>query len=43
MLIYLLKSKGEVSIQVTWNTEGEITDISYMTEEEIEKLLKRII
>ena len=35
--------KGEVSIQVTWNTEGEITDISYMTEEEIEKLLKRIM
>ncbi len=33
--------KGAVSIKVTWNTEGEITDISYMTEEEIEKLLKK--
>lgn len=33
--------KGAVSIKVTWNTEGEIADISYMTEEEIEKVLKK--
>ena len=43
--VYLLNtdSKGTVSIKVIRNAEGEITGVSYMTEEEVEKALSRIL
>ena len=36
-----INSKGTVSIKVIRNTEGEITGVSYMTEEEIAEILER--
>lgn len=42
---YLLdiNSKGTVSIKVIRNTEGEITGVSYVTEEEIAEILERAV
>ncbi len=43
--VYLLNtdSKGTVSIKVIRNAEGEITSVTYMTEEEVAKALPRIL
>ncbi len=43
--VYLLNtdSKGTVSIKVIRNIEGEITSVTYMTEEEVAKALPRIL
>lgn len=38
-----INSKGTVSIKVIRNTEGEITGVSYMTEEEIAEILERAV
>ena len=36
-------STGTISIKVTRNAEGEITSVTYMTEEEVAKALPRIL
>ncbi len=43
--VYLLNtdSKGTVSIKVIRNAEGEITSVTYMTDEEVAKALPRIL
>lgn len=43
--VYLLNtdSTGTISIKVTRNAEGEITSVTYMTEEEVGKALPRIL
>ena len=43
--VYLLNtdSTGTISIKVTRNAEGEITSVTYMTEEEVAKVLPRIL
>ena len=42
---YLLdtNSKGTVSIKVVYNEEGKITGITYMTDEEVQELLPKIL
>lgn len=43
--VYMLNtdSKGTASIKVIRNAEGEVTGVSYMTEEEVEKALPKIL
>ncbi len=38
-----INSKGTTSIKIIRNAEGEITGVSYMTEEEITELLERAV
>lgn len=41
--LFDINPKGTVSIKVIRNTEDKITGVSYMTEEEVEKLLPRLL
>ncbi len=41
--IYLINTEGTVSIKVNWNAEGEITGVSYIAKEEVEKLKPKLL